>query len=171
MHTRPPVATPASAGTGTRGERPSLPVGGILLLAVLSAATANYLFALNPDAVTLDISVSWADTALLATGVGLLLLAVHRPAVAYAAIVAIIYLNLSEVLVRFHGLPSLLQLLVLPLLVAGLLECRRHPSQRRLLQPLTLWLGVYVLIVLTSTSYAHDASLADESLLDKVKAF
>ncbi|HEX2835401.1 MAG TPA: O-antigen ligase family protein [Thermoanaerobaculia bacterium] len=85
-------------------------------------------------------------------------------------LVAIVYLNLSEILVRYHDFPSILQPLIAGLAFVAWLE---RDCERPLVvaaQRLTIAIGIYFLIALASTCWALDAHRADERLLDLAKA-
>jgi O-antigen ligase len=71
--------------------------------------------------------------------------------------------------VRQHQVPSLLQLLAVPLLLSAWLR-RRGEALRPLGRPLTLALGLYALVLIASTVLARDTALADERVEDNLKA-
>lgn len=76
-------------------------------------------------------------------------------------LVAFIYLNLSEVLVRYHDFPSLLQLLVIVL--AFLAWLKRDTAEVAVVvrQSVTIAAGIYLLVVFASTAWALDREVAD----------
>lgn len=82
------------------------------------------------------------------------------PRLALVVLVLFVYWNLSEVLVRFHDLPSLLQLLIIPVGVAGLLAARIRGVARLILHPLPWLAGAYGLLLFLSIAWAWDPDLA-----------
>lgn len=98
----------------------------------------------------------------------------RHPALGFLLLVAMLYLDLSEILVRFHRLPSLLQLLVPTLALAAWGDRYGRggprpgaPPHRLLAGAATAWLAV----VLLSTVIARDPHLADERLVATAKGF
>ena len=97
-------------------------------------------------------------------------LVIRYSAAGVPILVAFIYLNLSEILVRYHGFPSLLQFLVVGLAFAAWLN--RDTERVRLIgrQRLTILAAVYLLVVFASTAWAADRELADGRLGDVARA-
>jgi len=85
-------------------------------------------------------------------------------------LVAFVFLNLSQALVRRYDFPSLLQLLVVALAFAAWLKRDTEPLREVLRQRLTILLSMYLLLVYASTAWAADRELADERLMDLAKA-
>jgi len=140
------------------------------LFVVASLLVAGFLgawVAWNPGLVPFDVGPRGLFG--LAAGLALSVLVLSRPGVGLVLFVAFIYLNLSQVLVRHHGLPSLLQLLALPLLLAA--GASRSASQiRRVLgAPATVSLGLYLLAAAASTTVASDPDLADRRVAEVAK--
>jgi len=153
--------TARSALAGTTAVAAGAVVAGALLGAVVAR---------DPRPFHLDLGAgpwAWAG---LAAAVVLSAWLVRRPGAALAVLAVFVYLNLSEVLVRFHGLPSLLQLLVLPIAAAALLA--RPPRQAAAVatQGLTLLLGSWVLWLLVTTTWAWDPALAGAETAEAGKA-
>ena len=97
-------------------------------------------------------------------------LVIRYSAAGVPILVAFVYLNLSETLVRYHDFPSLLQFLVAGLAFAAWLN--RDTERLRVIgtQRLTILAGVYLLIVFASTAWAADRKLADARLGDIARA-
>jgi len=156
-----PASRPATAAAAA----------GALTLAVAGGWAA---FA-RPDLFELPAPDGPAELALLlaatAAAPAALLAWVRRPALALALLVGFVQLNLSEVLVRFHGLPSLLQLLALPIAAAAVRVRGAAATARVLTLPLTVGLAGYLLAVFASTAWAWDRQAADERLAELAKAF
>jgi len=84
-------------------------------------------------------------------------------------LVAVVFLNLSTVLVENIGIPSILQPLVLVL--GGLALLHRHELRASsLVMPMTIALAAYVLIVFTSSNWARNGADADRDLIDLTKS-
>jgi O-antigen ligase len=114
-------------------------------------------------------SLDLRTVAALLLGLGLSALILLDAGFALQLLAAFVYLNLSQVLVRHHQLPSLLQLLAVPLFLAAWL--RRGGDRPGLLtRPLTLGLAAYTLILAVSTLLARDPELADARVAEHVKA-
>lgn len=88
-----------------------------------------------------------------------------------AALVLLVYLHLSDVLIRHHDIPSLLQLLAVPLLLAALLEWRGDLFGGLAPWLLTLALLSYVVVHGVSTVVARDAALAEGRVVAVTKGF
>lgn len=85
-------------------------------------------------------------------------------------LVLVTYTNISDILIRHFGVPSLLQPLVLLLAIP---IARYHDDFRPAsiaLQPLTILLAAYCLVVFASSNWAWDTSLADQRLSELVKS-
>lgn len=98
-------------------------------------------------------------------------LLVRRPVVGLIALVAVVYLHLSDVLVRFHGLPSVLQLLALPLFLAVVVEWREEILEGLAPPAMTAALAAYVIAFAVSTLVAEDTALADGRTLAAAEGF
>jgi putative inorganic carbon (HCO3(-)) transporter len=85
----------------------------------------------------------------------------RSPTAAIVILAGGIYLNLSQALVRHHGLPSLLQLLAVPLVVAAWARRGDLARRRALAHPVGLALLAYGLLLVASTAWADDVALAD----------
>jgi hypothetical protein len=138
--------------------------------AVLASLALGYLVVKDPNLVVREISVSPESLIGLVVGLILATLIVRRPGFALILVVGMVYLHLSQLLVRYHGLPSVLQLLSVPLFMAavtspgrGILGIFKHP--------LTGLLLLYNLVLLLSTTYAQATELADERFVENLKAF
>jgi len=152
------------AGVAAESVRWLAPLLGIIAAVLL----AQYAVA-HPDLLHLDVSLGPA--ALLGGIVALLLCAgiLVYPGFALAFLVAAIYLHLSQVFVR-QGLPSMLQLVAVPLALAAVLHVPQGTWSRLARQPLTWLLVAYTLVLFASTTYARDATLADEHVAESAKA-
>jgi putative inorganic carbon (hco3(-)) transporter len=129
----------------------------------------------EPSFLHLDSALTGRSLVLLFAALGLAAVVVRYPGVGLVLLVTAVYLNLSQVLVREHGFPSLLQLLALPLLLAAWLE-RTHDRNGTPGLPgfrghhvLMGLLCLHVLAVLLSTTVATDRALADERLQETLK--
>lgn len=155
--TLPPVSPgiPLADTPSGPGEWTALAVGTAAALALGWYAVAN------PE--LLHLQVSFTPASVAAAGVGLVLIALVLlwPAFALTLLVAVVYLNLSDVLVRGSGLPSILQLLGLPVLISALVHHGPGLLHRVLGEPLTWLLAAYVLLLLASTTWAEDPILAE----------
>jgi O-antigen ligase len=140
------------------------------VIAAVTAALLAYSAVEHPELLRLEFSFSLLDLLGLAGAFLLCLVFFRYPSASIVLLVLFVYLNLSQILERFHGLPSLLRLLVVPMAIAAWM---RHGgaafrSVGRL--GLTLLLTGYCMILLCSTTWARDAQLADERLFEHLKA-
>lgn len=139
--------------------------------AVLAGALAGYIVAQQPPGLQVQVDLSWAGVALLGAAAAATIIIIRQPAAGLCLIAALLYLNVSEVLVREHGWPSFLQLLSVPLLLAAWAD-RTTPSLGEVLRlPLTRLLALYVVLLLASTVLARDPHLADERFVEHAKMF
>lgn len=142
----------------------------VLAGGAVSAVLAGYFVAHNPGFLRLDVSPSVPGLAAAAFGLGVAAAIIRRPVTGVLLLTAFVYLDLSQVLVRHHRLPSLLQLLALPLLLTTWAAGGVAGHRRVIVSPLTLLLALYTLVVLFSTTYARDRGLADLRLAETLKA-
>lgn len=138
-------------------------------LGVLGAALLGQYAVAHPDFLHLDVGLTGATVAAVSGALLLCVFILRRADVALALLVAIVYLNLSHVLVR-QGFPSLLQFVAVPVFIAAVLH--RDPREWAQLasRPLTWLLVGYTLVLLGSTTYAQAPELADARVADTVKA-
>lgn len=139
---------------------------GIVLLTVL----IGYLATL--DALLLEVHFSPTGTNLLALAilVALGVTVLKYPRLALISLVVFIFLNLSQLLVRFHSLPSVLQFAILPVAATAWIHRDPRIGMARLGNSLTVSLFGYTLIVFFSTIRASDQLLADQRCLMLSKA-
>lgn len=93
-----------------------------LVFAVAAAAVLGFWVARDPSFLHIAPNLTVRTLALLVGTAGFAALLLRLPGAGVVLLVAAVYLNLSEILVRQHDFPSLLQLVAVPLLLAGLLE-------------------------------------------------
>jgi putative inorganic carbon (hco3(-)) transporter len=84
-------------------------------------------------------------------------------------IVFVAYLNLSDILIRNLGIPSILQPMMLLMAVPILWYHAAFRPESVIMQPVTLGVVAYCLFVFASSNWAHDVSAADATLFLKVK--
>ena len=153
---------------------PGFPVQASLLLAVaaaVAAAALGWVVAETPGLAHLENPFTLANAGALALALGLCAALLARPGFGLGLLAAFVYLNLSQILVREHGLPSLLQLLAIPIALAA---ARGEGAGRfRRLPRLALagLLAAYCGVLLLSTLAAWDRDLADERLFESVKSW
>lgn len=167
--------TPATEGLTAEGgpwepaDERVLPAA-VVSLAGIAALALNWLLISHPGLVTFEYEVSWPVLVAAAVGAGLCASFFVDRRIAVVFLVGIVFLNLSEVLVRFHDMPSLLQLLFLPLLFATVAWVEPERVGPRLGSGITLLLVAYSLLLLASTTWARNAPLADAAWLENFKA-
>lgn len=144
-------------------------VWGLSAAAVVLATVAGAAGALFPGA--FHVEPSALHGVLLVGYVLAGALIVRRPVVGLVALVGVVYLHLSDVLVRFHGLPSVLQLLAIPLLLAVLVEWREEIAEGLSPWTMTVALAAYVFAFALSTLVAEDTALADGRTLAAAEGF
>jgi O-antigen ligase len=137
--------------------------------AAAGAALIGYLVAREPRFLQLGVSFDARTAAALGLGLVASWLIVTLPGSGLELLVAFVYLNLSQVLVRYHQLPSLLQLLAVPLFLGAWMR-RRGDGLGLLARPLTMSLGVYTMVLVTSTLLARDTALADARVAENLKS-
>jgi putative inorganic carbon (hco3(-)) transporter len=162
--------TPILPSTPALLERPAL-ITALLLLTALGACVLGWVVAENPELGHLENPFTWANAGALVLAFALCAALLARPGLGLVLLALFVYLNLSQVLVREHGLPSLLQLLVVPI---GLAAFRGEGAKRfrelpRL--PLFLLLAAWTVVLLVSSLAAWDRNLADERIVESVKAW
>ncbi len=156
-------------GAEARGRR--LGAAALAAGAVAAGALLGALVAWNPDLFHLELGAGPTPWLALAAGAALAFWLVRRPDAALVVVVAFVYLNLSEVLVRYHGLPSLLQLLVIPVGIAAVVARPFRETAAVVGRGLTLVLAAWVLWLLASTTWSWDPGLALGEVVEAGKAF
>ena len=89
----------------------------------------------------------------------------------FPILIAIAYTNVSDVLLRLFGLPSLLQATVVVLAAIVILARAELRPLEVLLQPLTIVLAVYCAMLFVSSAWADDLSFADFRISEAIKGF
>lgn len=146
----------------TQFER-ALPV---LILAALLAVVPF----LGPDSIRLGPSFSWPAFTLQAVGAASIAAVWIAPQLGAPILVMFVYLNVSQILVSQHDLPSSLRVLIVLLVISAWRRRGGRAILEASINPLTLLLGLYVLLLMVSSTIARDASLADERWLEAMKA-
>lgn len=136
----------------------------------VAAALVGGWVAETPELAHLEDPFSLGNAAALALILALAAAVFARPGLGLVLLAAFVYLNLSQVLVREHGLPSLLQLLVVPIALAALRGGGAERLRKLPRLPLAGFLAAYSLALLVSTLPAWDRELADERFLESLKA-
>ncbi|HUH12250.1 MAG TPA: O-antigen ligase family protein [Longimicrobiales bacterium] len=141
-----------------------------LAFGLMGAVALGWYVSAHPELLHLEAGISVRTAVGAAGGAALVVLVLLSPRMALVALLAILYLNLSDALIRAYGLPSLLQLLGVPLLVSAWVHHGRGALDRVMGQPLT-WLAVaYVLVLLASAAWAERPDLAESRFADALKA-
>ncbi len=143
---------------------------GVATIACVAAAAITYTsITYGPAPVETELSPGRAAAVIVAAAA--LVLLARVPRLVLILLAAFVYLNLSEVLVRYHGWPSLLQLVVVPIGIVALAASSSVHRAKVLTHPLTIALAVYVLVVFAATTVARDSAIASERSNDLVKTF
>lgn len=166
------MADPGGRGVvrGRGGGPNLLPWAGA---AVVAAGLLGALAVAAPELFHLDLDVTLSPLLLLggAAAVAGTVAILRYPAFAVGLLAVFVYWNLSEILVRFHGLPSLLQILVLPLGVAALLVAGGRGIEELALHPAAWVAAAWIGTLLLSTTRAWDTGVADAELAEALKGF
>lgn len=152
-----------------RIERAALVPAGAAVLALITGGALGVLVVLQPAFLHVQMSARSlaALVAALAAGGALL----WRPRAGIVLVVGLVYLNLSTLLVRFHGLPSILQALILPLLLAAWVgQGPRRFARAAMPGPLLASMVAFALVLLLSTVVALEPTLARETVLEYARA-
>lgn len=145
-----------------RLQRVALPVGLLATLLIVRHAVSD------PDLLHIDVALAPTTLVAAVMAIACCILVLTYRNFGLGLLVAAIYLNLSHVLVR-QGFPSLLQLVVVPMLLSALASRPAREWAEVARRPLT-WLFVsYTLVVLGSTTYAQAPHLADARVAETVK--
>src|SRR5687767_5916949 len=110
---------PSSPAPLSGNPAPPIAVGLLLLLAAVGACVLGWVVTENPELGHLENPFTWANAGALVLAFALCAALLARPGLGLVLLALFVYLNLSQVLVREHGLPSLLQLLVVPIALAA----------------------------------------------------
>jgi putative inorganic carbon (HCO3(-)) transporter len=169
-----PTHRSQSFGWNPGGAAQLEPVQGRHLLLIVAAMAlslvAGYLVVRYPDLFQLAGFVSLRHPLVLAAGLAVTLVILRYSDLGLVLLVVLVYLNLSEILVRSHGLPSFLQLLVLPLSLAAWTAAQRAPRSRRSPTALSVVLVLYAFVVLFSSTLARETEIADARFLEGLKS-
>jgi O-antigen ligase len=142
----------------------------LLLGAFLAAMVLGWYVVENPELLHLEVSLSPSVIIGVGLAAPLAVAVLLRPTFALTLLVAVVYLNLSDALIRAFDLPSILQLLGLPVLISAWSHHGPRPSQRLLGEPLSWVLAAYTLMVLASSTWADQPGLSDERFAEFFKA-
>ena len=98
-------------------------------------------------------------------------LSVPRSALTFGfpLLIAIAYTNVSDVLLRLFGIPSLLQIAVVLLAIIVFLAREELQPLEIVFHPLTIALEVYCALLFVSSAWADDLSAADFRISEAVK--
>ena len=171
MKNRP--GTGSSTGTGRRVEfllPTSIPEWVLVIGALAGSVFLARWVVLAPGLLSLEFHVSVLSVVASLTIVALVVITLISPDTATAILVILVFLNLSDVLIRAFGLPSLLQLLGIPILISAWAHHVRGLDRRILGEPLTWALTAYVLFTLASSTWANQPALADSRSQEFIKA-
>jgi len=143
---------------------------GIIAAAICIGAVGGWLAIEHAELLQLDVTLTPGNVLIVLGALALFVVLVRQPSIGLGLLLVVTLLNLSQVLVRAHGVSSLLQLLAVPLLLAawqlrggpGLLAVVRHPL-------FVLLLG-WALVLLLSSTIAIDPGSADSRFAENLKA-
>ena len=135
----------------------------------VAALLLGYVVARDAWPLQFEVAFSLQTLGFVAVALVLSVLVVRDPGVGLFALLGFVYLNLSQVLVRYHDLPSLLQLLTFPFVLA--IWVAKPRTAWRGHWALTWMLAAYCLTVLLSTILASDSVLADARVVECLKMF
>lgn len=135
----------------------------------VAALLLGYVVARDAWPLQFEVAFSLQTLGFVAVALVLSVLVVRDPGVGLFALLGFVYLNLSQVLVRYHDLPSLLQLLTFPLVLT--IWVAKPRTAWRGHWALTWMLAAYCLTVLLSTILASDSALADARVVECLKMF
>ncbi|HSN67977.1 MAG TPA: hypothetical protein VLV48_01945, partial [Thermoanaerobaculia bacterium] len=141
--------SPAREAVSQRSIAAIAAAGAVLVTILLTLVAIA-----KPEAV--PVTPSPLYLAVLAGGIAFFALVVRHTAIALPILVAIIYLNLSEVLVRFHGFPSILQLLALPLFFAAWLGGGAAGAAEIVRKSMVRGLLLLVAVTAVASTWARD---------------
>ncbi len=137
------------------------------LLIILPALVLGYIISLDPDWLRLGFDLTRPKYLFgLIVGLIAVLVVLKWPEVGLLGLAAISFSNASEVLVSFHSLPSLLQLLVPLLIITIVVHTLILQRKRFISDPMIVLLLIYAALILLSSSRAVNTSLADQRLFE-----
>ncbi|HEY2322372.1 MAG TPA: O-antigen ligase family protein [Thermoanaerobaculia bacterium] len=87
----------------------------------------------------------------------------------FPIVIAIAYTNVSDVLLRLYGIPSLLQIAMLLCAILVFLAREELQPLEIVLHPLTIAMAVYCALLFVSSAWAADLSAADFRISEAVK--
>jgi putative inorganic carbon (hco3(-)) transporter len=154
-----------AAAAAPRTDRAQL--RALLVFGTLAAGATAVV--LTNRAVTSAVTAEMAPL-LIVAGMIVGALTLRYSAAGASVLIAFIFLNLSEALVRYANFPSLLQLLVVALAFAAWLRRDTDRVESVLAQPITIAVAAWLLFALTATTWARDHYIADSRMIDLLKA-
>lgn len=87
----------------------------------------------------------------------------------FPLLIAIAYSNISDVLLREFGIPSLLQATVLVVAIVVILAREELQPLEVVLHPVTIFMAVYAAVLLISSAWADDLAWADFRISEAIK--
>ena len=176
-HDRPSRADPAPISILATAFTFSSKTGGRGALRVFLALLASgclsiaWIVGQQPDWLHLNISLLEAGhLVMLLASIAIALLFLRSPTISVLALIVLMFTNASEIGVRYHGLPSVLQLCVLLALSCWAYHVFVLRSWTTIQDPIYLIIGAYAAVLGFSSIYALNTAAADEALLDLVKS-
>ena len=143
----------------------------LAIIAALFAVPLGYLISSDPEWLQIGFDPTRLTHLLgLLIGIACAVAILKWPEAGTLGLVALIYTNASDIGVRFHQLPSMLQLL-LPLLAIAWLHRRlvHRPAQPFIWNGFAVWLLIYGTVIFASSALAADPHLADLRLFEYLK--
>lgn len=138
--------------------------------ACLLTLALGYLVSIDPS----WLHIEWHLTQpkyliLLPASVATACLIMKHPEAGILGLIAVLYTNVSEIVVRVHHLPSILQMLLPVLLLAAAGHHLITPGHRLTWHPVMGWLLLYGVVLIQSSVWAANTLLADERIAEYVK--
>lgn len=142
----------------------------LLVITVVCAFIVSYVASINPEWLHLSFRIKkLKDIAILLIGIAVIITLIKWPRVGVYGLIAIIVSNISEIGVRFHHWPSLLQVLT-PVMMLVVLHRSFIAKQAKLVwDTLLFWLALYVTFLYFSSVWAANPLLADAVAFEQLK--
>jgi hypothetical protein len=141
-----------------------------VVAASLIAIPITYLALQDPEFLHLGSGLSCTTILTFAVALAVSILILRHSEFGLYILVGFVYLNLSQILVRFHGFPSLLRLIVLPMFLSVWTSRYLVRRQRLSIGTLSILLVCYNLVLLTSSTFAKNPSLANKRFIENLAA-
>jgi len=141
-----------------------------LFILFLTCLGLGWVFSLDPDWIYLPFDPTRPQhVAGLVVALAAVIVSLKTPRFVVILLLALIFTNASEVGVRYHHLPSVIQIVVILAVLSFLYQWLVTRGRSPVLDPVFLWIVLYAMVMFASTSVAVNLEQSEKILIVFVK--